>query len=213
MGKIIHLWQWHNRYAGRPCSSDTEFEDYLRPHIQSLFRLSVRWCGNTDDAEDLLQALFCKLYPIRNQFKTIHELRPWLVRVLYRQFVDGVRLKNRQPLNFSDTSLSSNEDYEQQTPIASGTPIEQPETVFEAGVLTQRLQTALNQMPASRRALIIMHDVESYSLEEISLAMDIPVGTVKSRLHRTRERLRELLLNQDGTFSQAPAYTVLRTEK
>ena len=76
--------------------------------------------------------------------------------------------------------------------------------------------TAVNRavsMPASRRALIIMHDVESYSLEEISLTMDIPVGTVKSRLHRARERLRELLLNSDGTFFPASAYTVVRTEK
>lgn len=208
----MHLWR-QNRYAGRSPSSDTGFEELLRPHIQPLFRLAVRWCGNADDAEDLLQAMLCKLYSIRSQVQAIDELRPWLVRVLYRQFVDGIRHKNRQPLNFSDTALSGDQDYEQRTPVAAGAPVETPEAVFEAGVLTQRLQSALNMMPASRRALIIMHDVESYSLEEISLTMDIPVGTVKSRLHRARERLRELLLNSDGTFFPASAYTVVRTEK
>lgn len=208
----MHFWR-QNRHAGRSHSSGVEFEELLRPHIQPLFRLAVRWCGNTDDAEDLLQAMLCKLYPIRSQVEAIDELRPWLIRVMYRQFVDGIRHKNRQPLNFSDTALAEDQDYQHNSPVATATPIQSPEAVFEAGVLTQRLQAALNMMPASRRALIIMHDVESYSLEEIGQAMDIPVGTVKSRLHRARERLRELLLNCDGTFSPASAYIELRTEK
>lgn len=212
MDGIPYLWR-HERSAGHTRPLNKEFEDLLRPHIQSLFRLAVRWCGNTHDAEDLLQAMLCKLYPMHNQIKAVDALRPWLVRVLYRQFVDGVRHKTRQPINFSDTSLSDDDDYEHKTPVAAGAPIESPEAVFEAGVLTQRLQAALDRMPVSRRVLIIMHDVESYSLEEISLAMDIPVGTVKSRLHRARERMRELLLNDDGTFSPASTYTVLRTEK
>lgn len=212
MDRIMLLWR-RERYAGHAHSSNKEFEELLRPHIQPLYRLAVRWCGNTDDAEDLLQAMLCKLYPMHNRIKAVDELRPWLVRVMYRQFVDGIRHKNRQPLNLSDTALSDDEGYHQKMPVAAGTPAEPPEAVFEAGMLTRRLQAALNRMPASRRALIIMHDVESYSLEEISTAMAIPVGTVKSRLHRARERLRELLLNDDGTFFPASAYTVLRTEK
>lgn len=211
MDRMTHLWRRERTEHTR--SSNNEFEELLRPHIQPLYRLAARWCGNTDDAEDLLQAMLCKLYPMHSQIKAVDELRPWLVRVLYRQFVDGIRHKNRQPLNFSDTSLADEEDCHHKTPVAAGTPVDPPEAAFEADVLTQRLQAALNRMPASRRALIIMHDVESYSLEEISVAMDIPVGTVKSRLHRARERLRELLLNDDGTFLPASTYTVLRTEK
>lgn len=213
MDKITHLWKRRERYARHGHSSNYEFEDLLRPHIQPLYRLAVRWCGNTVDAEDLLQAMLCKLYPMLSQIKAVEELRPWLVRVLYRQFVDGIRHKNRQPLNLSDIALSENDDYHQTTPVAAGTPAAPPDLAFEAGVLTRHLLAALNKMPASRRALIIMHDVESYSLEEISAAMDIPVGTVKSRLHRARGRLRELLSDTDGTFCPASAYTVLRTEK
>ncbi|HEX7026112.1 MAG TPA: RNA polymerase sigma factor [Gammaproteobacteria bacterium] len=213
MDKITRLWRHRERYARHGYSSNHEFEELLRPHIQPLYRLAVRWCGNTIDAEDLLQAMLCKLYPMLDQIRKVDELRPWLVRVLYRQFVDGVRHKSRQPLSFSDTALSEDDDYHQKSPVAAGTPTAPPEAAFEAGVLTRHLLAALNKMPASRRALIIMHDVESYSLEEISAAMDIPVGTVKSRLHRARGRLRELLLDNDGTFCPASAYTVLRTEK
>lgn len=203
MRNIIQLWQMRRS----DLSDDNEFERHLRPHITPLFRLAVYWCGNNDDAEDLLQTTLCKLYTVREQLPGIQQLRPWLTRIMYHQFVDDVRRDNRKPLAFSDTPLSNDDDQEYQ-PIWTNPGAQQPEDTLEAGVLIQRLQLALNTLPPAWRALVIMHDVENYSMQEISETLDMPVGTVKSGLHRARERLRETLSAQ-GTVLAADSCRVL----
>ena len=206
MRNIVHLWRRHNL-----TSANKTFEEYLRPHIDTLFRLAALWCGDRDDAEDLLQATLCKLFIVRDQLPDIDQLRPWTIRVMYRLFVDGLRRDDKKPLPMSGSNLLS-EDENERLPMWANESAQQPDEVAETDTLTFQLQAALQLLPPSRRALLIMHDVENYTLQEISESMEIPVGTVKSRLHRTRERLREFLV-ANGTFSPIGTCNVVRTKK
>ena len=206
MGNIVQFWRRRST-----TSANEAFEQHLHPHIDTLFRLAAHWCSDYEDAEDLLQATLCKLFTVKDQLPEIEQLRPWLIRVMYNLFVDGLRRDNKNPLPLSDTSLADQEEREIPQ-MWTAESVEQPDDAVESEALTIQLQTALQMLPPSRRALLIMHDVENYTVHEIGEAMEIPIGTVKSRLHRARERLREILV-ANGTFSPVGTFNVLRTKK
>src|SRR5947209_19904760 len=77
---------------------ELNFEDLLRPQVEYLFRLAWRFTGSVADAEDLVQDVLLKLYPRTRQLVDIEQLRPWLARVLYREYVDLVRRRARSPI-------------------------------------------------------------------------------------------------------------------
>jgi len=99
MVKIISLLHRHRHDA---------FETLLRPHLDALYRLAYRFTGNPADAEDLVQDVLIKLYPRRAELASIERLRPWLARVLYRQFVDKSRIHARTP--FASLELVDEDD-------------------------------------------------------------------------------------------------------
>ena len=166
-----------------------QFDALVRPHMDSLFRLAYHLCGERSDAEDLIQDVLVKLMPKTDELARIDRLRPWLKRVLYRQFVDQYRRQARRP----DVSLSvvGNEDEESEDVmdrLASHENSPQEEITQEK--LQQNLHRILMELKPDQRTLIVMHDVEGRPQEEISEILDLPVGTVKSRLHRIRAQLR-----------------------
>ena len=196
MSKIIRFWK---KTDGRPLPSNVEFEKLLSPHINPLYQLAYHWCGNQHDAEDLLQNLLYKLYLQKQTLSTIDQLRPWLVRVLYRLFVDQYRQNARSLRNVSDdhNGVDQFDDPVLRIPASED---HQPERIFESNLFIDRLAAAVLRLPEQQRVLLVMHDIENYQLDEISRILEIPLGTVKSRLHRARERLRNILA-ASGTFS------------
>jgi RNA polymerase sigma factor (sigma-70 family) len=186
MANITHLWA-HFR-SGRKGSA---FEDALRPHIRPLYRLAVHYCGNAQEAEDLLQELLYRLYARQHEVLTVEKLRPWLARVLYNLFVDRFRRQQLRPASFSE--LGWEDETAEETGLGSMQAQEQPEQEFEQDLTRARLLAALQQLPDPQRLLLIMHDVEEYTLLELETILETPIGTLKSRLHRARERLRSLL--------------------
>ena len=179
---VIKLWP-------RKQSEHEQFENLMQPHLQQLYKLAFRFTGQRADAEDLVQDVVVKLYPRLQEMQKIEQLSPWLARVLYRHFVDKVRSKQRSPLHLigdDDTVLEEHVD-ETLDPVGD----------TEATLLQNRLQSALNQLNDDQRLLVILHDVEGYTLNEIHLMHDVSIGTLKSRLNRARSRLRELLKNME----------------
>lgn len=177
--KLRSLWQ----------SEHEQFEELLQPHLQQLYKLAYRFTGQRADAEDLVQDVVVKLYPRLQEMQKIEKLGPWLARVLYRHFVDRVRSKQRSPLYLVDKDESVLDDYRDEMP--------DPAENVEAVLLQNRLQGALNQLNEDQHALMILHDVEGYTLNEIHNMFDVSIGTLKSRLNRARSRLRELLKNME----------------
>lgn len=166
------------------------FETLVMPHLPSLYRLAFHYCRQQSDAEDLVQDLLIKLYPKTGELQKIEKLRPWLAKSLYRMFIDNIRREQRSPIEFGEL-----EQLEQ----AVGKDDE-----TESLVRVKNIETALLNLNEDQRILVMMHDVENYTLEELSTILDAPVGTLKSRLHRSRAKLRAVL-SDDGTFSPSAA--------
>ncbi len=167
---------------------ELNFEDLLRPQVEYLYRLAWRFTGSVADAEDLVQDVLIKLFPRTQELLQIERLRPWLARVLYRQYVDSVRRRARSPV----VELVS--DAESEDPLdALPATNDGPEEHAERSGQRERILRALDRLNPEQRAVIAMHDVEGYKLEELEKMLETPLGTLKSRLHRARQRLRALL--------------------
>lgn len=161
-----------------------EFERLVAPHIERLFRLAYRYCGEVQQAEDLVQDLLLKLYPKRKELRGIESLGPWLARSLYNHFIDTTRKGQRSPL-YSAVS----EDVLHTLPGAN----DQPESELERSDLQRQLEQAMSRLSPEQRALVSLHDIEGYTLQELEGMLDTPIGTLKSRLHRSRLQLRKSL--------------------
>lgn len=170
------------------------FERVVRPHFDRLYRLAWRLTGTKAEAEDLFQELLIKAFGMLDQVVKIEEPGSWLCRVMYNLFIDQHRRFARQRMHLVDeghlpgeglADLAGNLD-----PVADHERLEK----------FARLDAALAELSEEHRIIVLLHDTEGYKLSEIEELTGTPVGTIKSRLHRARARLRQIL-SEDGTFS------------
>lgn len=175
-------------------SHKATFEQLVRPHFDRLYRLAFRLTGRKAEAEDLFQELLIKAFGKLDDLVAIDEPGSWLSRVMYNLFIDEQRRFARRRMHVVDEGFLPGEG------LAGFAGDEDPERDQRRLEKLQRLDAALRQLSDDHRIIVLLHDTEGYKLEEIHRLIDVPVGTVKSRLHRARARLREIL-TQDGTFS------------
>jgi RNA polymerase sigma factor (sigma-70 family) len=173
-----------------------EFDRLLRPHIPALYRQAFRWTAARDRAEDLVQELLVRLFPRLEEIAALDRPLPWALRVMYRIFVDQYRREVNSPVRSIQECMDApdgsaaglDERYADEAPL--------PEDNVERELTARRLNVAWQQLGEEHRVVVSMHDIEGYRLEELSGLLDVPVGTLKSRLHRARARLRELLAGE-----------------
>jgi RNA polymerase sigma factor (sigma-70 family) len=168
-----------------------EFDLLMRGHVRPLYRYAYRWTGDVDQAEDLVQETLTRLFTELHHLRQIEQPRPWAARVMYRIFVDWLRRTHRSPVLFVGRSGSTGAMLDD-----DGEEIDASDESWDPEVLAE-------QAHEQHRVVLSLHEIEGYSLEEVANIIEIPVGTTKSRLHRARQRLRELLT--EGTNSPAPA--------
>jgi len=156
------------------------FDQLLRPHLDRLYRLAFRFTGTRDDAEDLVQELCSRMLPRLEELRRLDQPGPWLARALHNLFVDQARHRARSPVQAVDELPE--------------VPDPQPGPEQLAALSTDRILAALDRLPADQRAVIAWHDIEGYTLEELSGSQELPLGTLKSRLHRARAALKALLM-------------------
>jgi RNA polymerase sigma-70 factor (ECF subfamily) len=169
------------------------FESLLKPHLDRLYRLSYRLADSKAEAEDLFQDVLVKVFPRMSELIEIEEPGSWLCRVMYNHFIDNRRRFARQRLvAVNDGELSPGQGVENQAggldPVAHA--------VRQDNIM--RLDSALSKLSDEHRLVVLLHDAEGYKLNEIQELTGTPIGTLKSRLHRARARLREIL-DSDGT--------------
>ena len=171
------------------------FERVVRPHFDRLYRLAWRLTGAKAEAEDLFQELLVKAFGMLDELVKIDEPGSWLCRVMYNLFVDQHRRFARQRMHVVDEGHLPGEGLADLAgdldPVADRERIEK----------FRRLDAAVQQLSEEHRIVVLLHDTEGYKLDEIQELTGTPVGTIKSRLHRARARLRQIL-NEDGTFSR-----------
>lgn len=159
-----------------------------------MYRLAWRLTGAKDQAEDLFQELLIKAYGKLDDLVDIDEPGSWLCRVMYNLFIDEKRRFARRRLHTVEEGELSGDGL---AGLAGADNLELDQQQFER---IRALDNALQQLSEEHRLIVLLHDTEGYKLKEIQELTGIPIGTVKSRLHRARARLREILTT-DGTFS------------
>ncbi len=171
------------------------FERIVRPHFDRLYRLSWRLAGAKAEADDLFQEVLIKAFGKLDQLLRIEEPGSWLSRMMYNLFVDRHRRFTRQRLVMVEEGQLPGEG------VQAFAGDDNPERDSQRIQQMEALEQALALLSEEHRIVVLLHDTDGYKLEEIQELMGIPVGTVKSRLHRARARLRQLLTDS-GTFSR-----------
>lgn len=171
------------------------FERLVRPHFDRLYRLASRLTGARAEAEDLFQELLVKAFTKLDDLVEIDEPGSWLCRVMYNLFIDEKRRFARRRMHTVEEGSLPGEG------LAGLPGSDDPAYDHVRAEKLQRLDRALAQLSDEHRIVVLLHDTEGYKLKEIQELTGTPVGTVKSRLHRARARLREIL-EADGTFSR-----------
>src|SRR5262245_47497129 len=187
-------------------SPASEFDLLMRGHVRPLYRYAFRWTGDVDLAEDLVQETLPRLFAEMPRLREIELLRPWATRVMYRIFVDWLRRSNRSPVLFVGRSGTTGAvlDDEDEDVEAADQELDLEE-LTERAFERERIAAAWPQLPQQQRVVLSLHEIEGYSLEEVAHIIEVPLGTAKSRLHRARRHLRELLT--EGTNSPAATCT------
>lgn len=168
------------------------FDRLLRPYLERLYRFAFRLAGSRPEAEDLFQDVLVKAFARLDDLLHVREPGPWLCRVMYNHFIDNRRRFARARLFTVSESQLPGESLESLPGHLD------PQRDAERLDNIMRLDRALGQLSEAHRLVVLLHDSEGYKLEEIHQITGDPVGTIKSRLHRARARLRDILAS-DGT--------------
>lgn len=171
---------------------EERFEREALPFMSELYAAAVRMTRNPADAEDLLQEAYLRAYRAFASFQEGTNLRAWLYRILTNAFINTYRKRQREPQTVSDDELEDWYLYDKLGMDAAEVSAEA--TVLE-NLPDQDVQDALASLPEQFRLAVLLADVEGFSYKEIAQIVDIPIGTVMSRLHRGRRALEKRLWN------------------
>ena len=167
---------------------ESGFDALVRPHMDRLYRLAYRFTQSREDAEDLVQSLLIKLLPQAERIALLDLPGPWMARALYNLYIDQTRQRRRQ-----EAAIGSPLTDDGVLEAIADEFSDSPEQAVERNQRERRLTKALAALSEDHRALIAWHDMEGYTLDELAEQLSVPIGTLKSRLHRGRANLRALL--------------------
>jgi RNA polymerase sigma-70 factor (ECF subfamily) len=169
------------------------FERDAMPLLPSLYGAALRMTRNPADAEDVVQETFLRAYRGFSGFKEGTNLKAWLFRILTNTFINEYRRKKREPHTVVEDEIPDWYLYERLG--GEGAVASAEATVLES-IPDEEVQAALDSLPEAFRLAVWLADVEGFHYKEIAEIMDVPIGTVMSRLHRGRKALEKLLWNK-----------------
>jgi RNA polymerase sigma-70 factor (ECF subfamily) len=169
------------------------WEEVVRDHSARVYRLAYRLTGNSHDAEDLTQEVFVRVFRSLPSY-TPGTFEGWLHRITTNLFLDVTR--RRQRIRF--------EGLGEETAAKLRGPEPTPSQAFDARHLDHDVAAALADLPPEYRAAVVLCDIEGLTYEEIADALDVKLGTVRSRIHRGRAQLRTALEHRRPRHLTAP---------
>jgi RNA polymerase sigma-70 factor (ECF subfamily) len=165
------------------------FDGEFMPHIDSMYNFGYRLTFDEDDAKDLVQDTYLKAYRFINSFEQGTNAKAWLFRILKNSFINDYRKKSKQPakVDYQEVETYYNSD-DVDYGITSDLRVDSVKDM-----LGDEISNALNSLAVDFRTVIILCDLEGFTYEEMAKILDIPIGTVRSRLHRARNLLKDKL--------------------
>ena len=165
------------------------FDNEFMPHINSMYNFAYRLTFDEDDAKDLVQDTYLKAFRFIDSFQQGTNAKAWLFRILKNSFINDYRKKKKEPAKVDyqevETFYNSEEVDRQITPDLRVETLQ--------NLMGDEISNALNSLDVDFRTVIILCDLEGFKYDEMAKILDIPIGTVRSRLHRARNLLKEKL--------------------
>lgn len=177
------------------------FERIISDYQNVVYSVAYRYADNAEDAADMSQEIFLKMFKSINTFQFKSKLSTWIYRVATNTCIDLVKKANRDGSTYSINEGYENSDgdtrYSEITDDSS-----QPDIVAEKSEMRDIINTAISGLNEDYRTVIILRDIQGLSYDEISEIIGCSVGTVKSRISRGRKNLREILLKDRELFEK-----------
>ncbi len=162
-----------------------DFEKEAIPHMDALFNFALRITGDRDEADDLVQETFLKAFRFFDKFEKGTNCKAWLFRIMKNTYINSYRKTSKEPDKIDYEEVEN--FYENIKP--SSTDSAHLEKEMYDNLLDDELSNAIAALPEDFRTVIILCDIEGFTYDEIADFVDVPVGTVRSRLHRARKML------------------------
>ena len=168
------------------------FNQLMAMHEKRMYAVALRMFANREDAQDCLQEAMLRIYRAIGGFKGQSSFSTWVYRITMNTCLDELRRKKNRPSTSLDNLLdqgwspSDGDNAPERRAIQSET--------------RKTLAGAIRELPEDMRSAIVLRDVQGYSYDEIAQMLDVNVGTIKSRISRGREKLREEIVQKGGTF-------------
>lgn len=168
------------------------FEQLMRRHESRMYAVAVRMCGNREDAQDCVQDAMLRVYRALDRFKGQSSFSTWVYRITMNTCLDELRRRKVRASTSLDTLLES-----------GWSPSDETDTPERHALRSEQrtaLAKAIAELPEDMRSAIVLRELQGLSYEEISDVLSVNVGTIKSRISRGREKLRQLINGQPELF-------------
>ena len=171
---------------------DEIFEAEFLPHADALSTFAFHLTLFDASANDLVQETYLKAYRFIDKYDVGTNAKAWLFKIMKNAFINDYRKKSKQPTKIDYNEVVNFLDEERDDTLASYQDLR--EEMFQ-NLMGDEVTNAINSLPVDSRTVILLCDIEGFSYEEIAKIIDVPVGTVRSRLHRSRNMLKKKLQN------------------
>ncbi len=167
-----------------------DFNNEIIPHLDALYNFALRLTTDPNHAEDLVQDTIVKAYRFFSSYEKGTNAKAWLLRILKNSYINNYRKKSKKPQEVDYDEVST--FYE--TVRAERTDTSDLEDKMYRELMDDDITNALEELPEDFRTVVLLCDVEGFTYEEIANMLDVPIGTIRSRLHRGRNLLKVQLM-------------------
>ena len=168
-----------------------DFNEEIIPHLDALYNFGLRLTADPNDAEDLVQDTIVKAYRFFSSYEKGTNAKAWLFRILKNSYINNYRKKSKKPQEVDYDEVAT--FYE--TIRAERTETSDLEDKMFRELIDDDISNALDEIPEDFRTVVLLCDVEDFTYEEIANMLDVPIGTIRSRLHRGRNLLKAQLMD------------------
>jgi len=185
--------------------SQPGFEEEALPHLDAVYRFALRLSSSPDEAEDLVQETFLRAFKSWDQYTRGTKAKSWLFTICRNVYLRRHERTQRHDEIVSETIGQSGPGQNQVNPVWVSVLGVDPESDFFESIVDERIIDAIGDLPEEYRTAVVLSDLEGLPYAEIAELMEVPVGTVKSRLFRGRRQLQKVLYEYAVEMGYIPA--------